>query len=429
MNPAEDAARIQAIAALNHHIDLMNMYIGVLRRNRRRRRRRQRRVEWVRPWIARRPDLGVYDRLMVELRAEDPTSFKNFLRMPPEMFDELLERLTPRLEKHHISRQTLSPGLKLALTLRHFASGHTYSAMKFAWRVPQNTISLVVREVCQAIQDEYLDEMLRCPTTPDEWRQVADLYYQRWNFPNTLGSVDGKHVRIICPNNSGSVYYNYKHFYSILLFVLVDADYKFLWADVSGNGAASDAQIYNDSELKRRVEDGTIGWPDPAPIPGDNQPMPYFIVGDDAFALRKTMMKPYSRRNLGHDERIFNYRLSRARRVVENAFGILAQRFNIFNTTMQQKPDTAREIIKTCLILHNMMRVRYPALQNQLLDRPEGRDRDFEPGAWRQDANMLDNNQVAAPNAATREGKAQRETLKGWCNSEVGCVAWQDAML
>ena len=134
--------------------------------------------------------------------------------------------------------------------------------------------------------------------------------------PTHWGSVDGKHVRIICPNNSGSVYYNYKHFYSILLFVLVDADYKFLWADVSGNGA-------NDSELKRRVEDGTIGWPDPAPIPGDNQPMPYFIVGDDAFALRKTMMKPYSRRNLGHDERIFNYRLSRARRVVENAFGIL----------------------------------------------------------------------------------------------------------
>ena len=111
--------------------------------------------------------------MMMELCAEDPASFKNFLRIPPQMFDELLLRLSPRLEKEDFIRESLCPGLKLALTLRHFASGHSYAAMKFSWRVPHNTISLVVREVCAAIQAEYMDEVLRCPTTPEVWLQFA----------------------------------------------------------------------------------------------------------------------------------------------------------------------------------------------------------------------------------------------------------------
>jgi len=71
---------------------------------------------------------------------------------------------------------------------------------------------------------------------------------QEVEFPHTLVAVDGKHVSIACPNNSGSLFYNYKHFYSILLFAMVDADNKFLWTDVSSNDdAASDTQAFNDS--------------------------------------------------------------------------------------------------------------------------------------------------------------------------------------
>ena len=138
---------------------------------------------WVLPWISCRPQLGVYDRLMVELRTEDPASFKNLLRMPPEVFDELLVKVSPRPEKDYIGRQPLSPGLKLALTLRHFASGHTYSSMKCSWRVPHNTISLVVHEVCEALQAEYMDEVMRCPTTPAEWLDIAEQFYKKWNSP------------------------------------------------------------------------------------------------------------------------------------------------------------------------------------------------------------------------------------------------------
>jgi len=201
----------------------MSLCLKLIRQRERRRERRRRR-HWVRPWIQRRPFYGVYEKLMIELRREDPSSFHNFLRMTPAMFDELLDRLTPRLTKQDtFYREALQPGLKLALTIRHLASGNKYADMKFSWRVPHNTISLVVREVCQAIIDEYLDELMTCPSTPDEWRQVANQYYQKWNFPHTCGSIDGKHIACKAPPKTGTQYYNYKGFFSIILFAMVDA--------------------------------------------------------------------------------------------------------------------------------------------------------------------------------------------------------------
>ena len=83
---------------------------------------------------------------------------------------------------------------------------------------------------------------------------ISDQFLQRWNFPHTCGALDGKHIACKAPAKSGSQYYNYKGFYSIVLMALVDAEYKFIWADLGATGAASDAQIYDTSELKEMVE-------------------------------------------------------------------------------------------------------------------------------------------------------------------------------
>ncbi|XP_041484662.1 putative nuclease HARBI1 [Lytechinus variegatus] len=339
----------------------------------------------------------MYDRLMVELRNEDPRAFQNFMRMPPDMFDELVNRLTPRLLKTQTNfGANFEPGLKVALNLRHLASGSKYRDMKYPWRVPHNTISKVVREVCTAISEEYLDEQMTCPTNDEEWREIANDWLQRWNFPHTIGAIDGKHVACKAPPNSGSEYYNYKGFFSIILVALVSSDYKVLWADVSGNGSASDAQIYNQNELKQGLEIGDImGWPNQDPLPNDTQDVPYFIVGDDAFSLRTYLMKPYSAKALTREERIYNYRLSRARRVVENTFGIMANRFQVLLTTMQHHADTVRLILKTCILLHNLMRTRYPVLQNRLVDR-QLKNGQIVPGEWRRGQNLVDTVEVQA---------------------------------
>jgi hypothetical protein len=194
-------------------------------------------------------------------------------------------------------------------------------------------------------------------------------------------------------------------------------------------GSASDAQIYNNCELKEGAEDGSIVFPDPDPLPYDTQNVPYFLIGDDAFALRKTMMKPFGNRGLTNEERIFNYRLSRARRVVENAFGILANRFQVLLTTMQHHPSTVKLIVVACMVLHNMMRIRYPGLQNQQLDRAENQNRQLVLGAWRQGLNLTDIQRVTGPNTASKDGKKQRNLIKHWVNSPAGEVPWQDRMI
>ena len=82
---------------------------------------------------------------------------------------------------------------------------------------------------------------------------------------------------------------------------LIDADYKFIWIGTGGFGPMSDSQIFNDSELKECIVIGTIGWPPPDKFPNDDKVTPYFILGDDIFAVRAYHMKPYSARFLSKE--------------------------------------------------------------------------------------------------------------------------------
>jgi hypothetical protein len=112
-----------------------------------------------------------------------------------------------------------------------------------------SAISKIVREVTQAIIDEFGEEQLMPPTTPDAYQKVAQGFADRWNFQHCLGAIDGKHVAIQKPQKTGSLYYNYKGFFSIVMLAIVDYNYKFLWVDVGSNGAASDSQIFNSCDL------------------------------------------------------------------------------------------------------------------------------------------------------------------------------------
>ncbi|XP_071501308.1 uncharacterized protein [Diadema antillarum] len=202
-----------------------------------------------------RAERGQYHTLMNELRENDKRKFKNYTRLSPEMFEELLIRLTLHLQKKdtHFGKAT-PPGLKLCVFLRHLATGATYAELGYNFRVGKETIQKFVPGVARAIaMDEYAAEVISLPTTSEGWLEVAGDFEVRWNLPRCLGALDGKHIRIQKPKNSGSLYFNYKQFFSVVLMALVDSKNQFVWIDVGGVGHQSDAQIYNNSELGWKV--------------------------------------------------------------------------------------------------------------------------------------------------------------------------------
>lgn len=394
----------------------------------RRRRRTATREFWVRSWFLERKEEGHFRLLMNKLRLRDVKAFKNFTRMQPDFFFHLLERLTPLIEKQDTTfREAISAGERLAVTLRFFATGESYMSLRYNWLMGDNTISKIVREVCKAIIQVFGvgDQVIMPPKTEEGWLKVAKTFSKRWNFHHTLGALDGKHIRINKPNKSGSLYYNYKGFFSISMLALVDGNYKFLWVDVGSNGAASDSQIFNGCQLKEMIEDDELGIPAAEPLPGGEVDIPYFFIGDDAFALRSFMMKPYSKREMTKEENIFNYRLSRARRIVENAFGILANRFGCLMTCLRVTPETATEIVLSCCILHNLLRDANAPVPRGLLD---DEDENHLPvaGTFRTDSDMTPGTSTCPNNTGKKNEKDQRDYLRDYYNSPFGAVTWQD---
>lgn len=200
--------------------------------------------------------------------------------------------------------------------------------------------------------------IFQMPRTAGEWKVIAADFEKNWNFNNCSGAIDGKHVHIKKPAKSGSYYFNYKKSFSIVLMAVVNANYEFITVEVGINGRASDAGVFAQCKLKYLYDEGLLYLPEPEKLPLSEETFPSVFVGDDAFPLLENLMKPYSRSNLTIEQQIFNYRLSRARRVVENAFGILANRFRVFHTNINLSPEKATKIALSCCYLHNYLKMK-----------------------------------------------------------------------
>ena len=348
--------------------------------------------------------------------------------MTPDLFEEMIVKLTPRLQKKTTDmRHPLSVGLKVAVTLRFLASGCSYADLSYSFRVSKSAISRFVPVVCQAIIDVYMPEVLKCPTTPEEWKVVADGFSRKWNYHNCCGAIDGKHIAIQKPGNAGSQYYNYKKFHSIILMGVSDANYKFIYVDIGAEGGAGDAGTWYHSTFHAALERNRAGFPPAAPLPDDDRPIPFHLVADDAFALKPWLMKPYSQRGQEDHQKIFSYRLSRARRVVENTFGLLVAVFRIFSTTILMRPPIVRKITLCGVVLHNLLLERKPLPPNHMLLDHEDANHNEVAGAWREYRAALHGLDIAnVPRNPLARAKLQRDYLAHYYTSPIGAVPWQE---
>lgn len=189
----------------------------------------------------------------------------------------------------------------------------------------------------------------------DMWKSIADVFLKNAQFPHCIGAVDGKHIRVQMFPNSGSMNLNYKNYFSIVLMAIVDSNYKFIYVDIGAFGKDCDSAIFKETIFWKLLEQKKLNIPDAESI-NTNDILPYALVGDEAFALSDHLYRPYGGNNISVEKRIFNYRLTRARRYVECAFGILTNKWRILHRSLNVSKEFAKDIVKACVVLHNIVR-------------------------------------------------------------------------
>ncbi|XP_069585820.1 uncharacterized protein [Ranitomeya imitator] len=193
----------------------------------------------------------------MELRG-NPEKFFSYVWMKAENFDLLVDRIEHLIRRSDTYfRFSISPAERLMVTLRFLATGES---LHFQFRLGISTISGIVKHTCRALWDSLHNEFILHPTM-EIWLEVAEKFQQVCQFPNCLGAVDGKHI--VKPAGSGSEYFNYKKYFSIVLMAIAYAENKFVAVDIGAYGRSNDSQVFKLSAMGRHLYGNTFQFPHP----------------------------------------------------------------------------------------------------------------------------------------------------------------------
>lgn len=207
---------------------------------------------------------------------------------------------------------------------------------------------------------------------------------------------------------------------------VVDANYNFIYVSAGCQGRISDGGVFRATEFYKKLENNELNLTLEEALPGRKKPIPFTIVADGAFPLQSHIMKPYTTDlKKGSPKRVFNYRLSRARHIVENAFGLLASVFRIFRKPIEIKVEnTVVDIVWACVYLHNFLRTQSDAnyAPPGCVDSEDASTGDVIPGSWRDitagDSGMR--SLQAIPRRASQKAEDIRNELKEYFMSPQG---------
>ncbi|XP_046684357.1 uncharacterized protein LOC124370111 [Homalodisca vitripennis] len=334
--------------------------------------------------------------LLAELAISEPQDFKNYLRMSEESFEYLFGRLCEHIEKEDSLLRTSIPAKeRLAATLQFLASGRSYENLKFSCAISPQALGKIIPETCAAIFDVLKEDFLKFPCNESDWMNIAVDFKKYWQVENCVGAIDGKH------------------------------------SDSSTSEKVSDGGVLMETDFGELLENKELHLPSPTSFDDRRDVcLPFTFLGDEAFPLKENLMKPYPNKGITHDEKIFNYRMCRARRVVENAFGILATRFRVLLSTMNVSVERAEIIVLACCTLHNFLRQKSPTyLTQSSVDWEDTSAGQLNEGEWRQNTQEL-----LGFKRMRRDGREQSiaNAVRGWYKSfynNEGSVDFQEKMI
>lgn len=152
---------------------------------------------------------------------------------------------------------------------------------------------------------------------------------------------------------SGTRDYNYKKMFSLSFMAVADAKQRFITVESGASGSRGDSNIFSKSDFGKKLRNDLLNIPSPCPVEGMDGNLPFMFIGDAAYTRTTNFQTAIKGKHLPVWKSMFNYRLSRARRSVENAFGILQSRFIILQGPIHGNRELVKSIILACIALHN----------------------------------------------------------------------------
>ncbi|CAH1958229.1 unnamed protein product [Acanthoscelides obtectus] len=203
----------------------------------------RRKRKWVHQAWKKRGTEGEFATLYKEL-VDDGTKFFEYFRMTENSFNLLLNKLEVDIAKQDTRwRKATTPRERLAVCLRYSVTGDAFNTISFSYHIGHSTVQKIGRETCKIIAKNLMTELLPTPTE-EMWKKIGNDYQEMWNFPNCIGAIDGKHIVIQAPPNSGSMFFNYKKTFSVVLLALVGAHCNFITVDIGAYGKSSDGGFF-----------------------------------------------------------------------------------------------------------------------------------------------------------------------------------------
>ncbi|CAN7946620.1 unnamed protein product, partial [Ixodes hexagonus] len=247
-------------------------------------------------------------------------------------------------------RRAIPLDKRVAIGLYRLATSAEDRTVANVFGVERSSVNVAFKEFCRAIVQRLEPRYIRFPRTSElaeHLRQFAAVT----GFPQGMGALDGCHIEVSPPKDHATDYNNYKGWYSTILLAVVDHNYKFMYVNVGSPGRNHDAAVFRRSRLPS-VLAGNLFKREAKNIQGVH--VGPVLLADQAFPLLSSIMKPYPHPGpTGSPSQVFNYHLSSARRVVENAFGRLKARFRILQN-LECDIDNVNGIIRSCCVLHNI---------------------------------------------------------------------------
>ncbi|CAF1537989.1 unnamed protein product [Rotaria magnacalcarata] len=273
--------------------------------------------------------------------------------MERQTFASLLQQLQPHIQKSDTNYRSAIPIEKrLACALYTLGSSSELRTMGHLFGIGKSTAGEILHDICAALIDLFFHRLIKFPNTDLEIQETINGFSNKCGYPLCVGALDGSHIAIKPPFGQEIDYFNYKKHHSAILLATVNSDLLFTYVNVGAPSRCNDSLVYNNSTLASLIQHPMY---QNHFLIVNNVNVQSHLIADSAFCLNSTLLKPYvDKPNMPKCQSLFNYRLSRARCLVERAFGSLKNCFKLLHRKIEYSLDNTINIIKAATVLHNI---------------------------------------------------------------------------